>query len=96
MFERSYHSRNITEIAGERLDLVVCAGVRAAMWAANAATVTPSADAMDGRVHLTPANLVSNLHRSLEAEQTTRALRRLFPDPRRFAVHEPQIGRAHV
>ena len=40
-FERSYHSRNITEIAGERLDLVVCAGVRAAMWAANG---DPAAD----------------------------------------------------
>jgi succinylarginine dihydrolase len=59
------------------------------MWAANAATVTPSADALDGRVHFTPANLVSNLHRSLEPEQTTRALKRLFPDPRRFAVHDP-------
>ena len=31
------------------------------MWAANAATVSPSADTDDGRVHLTPANLASNL-----------------------------------
>ena len=30
------------------------------MWAANAATVTPSADAGDGRVHFTPANLHTN------------------------------------
>ena len=66
-----------------------------AMWAANAATVTPSADALDGRVHLSPANLVSNLHRSLEPEQTTRALRRLFPDPRRFAVHDPLPAVSH-
>lgn len=65
------------------------------MWAANAATVTPSADALDGRVHFTPANLVSNLHRSLESEQTTRALRRLFPDPRRFAVHDALPPVAH-
>lgn len=57
-----------------------------AMWAANAATVTPSADSADGRVHFTPANLVTNLHRSLEAGQTTRALRRLFPGA---AVHDP-------
>ena len=41
------------------------------MWAANAATVTPSADAADGRVHFTPANLLTNLHRSLEGPQTT-------------------------
>ncbi|HYF23742.1 MAG TPA: N-succinylarginine dihydrolase [Caulobacteraceae bacterium] len=59
------------------------------MWAANAATVTPSADSADGRVHFTPANLVSNLHRSLEPAQTTAALKRLFPDARRFAVHDP-------
>ena len=59
------------------------------MWAANAATVTPSADSGDGRVHFTPANLLTNLHRSLEGEQTTRSLRRLFPDASRFAVHEP-------
>ena len=59
-----------------------------AMWAANAATVTPSADSGDGRVHFTPANLLTQLHRSLEPEQTTRALRTLFPDERRFAVHD--------
>jgi succinylarginine dihydrolase len=59
------------------------------MWAANAATVTPSADTTDGRVHFTPANLLTNLHRSLEGPQTARSLRRLFPDPERFAVHDP-------
>ncbi len=64
------------------------------MWAANAATVTPSADAADGRVHFTPANLVTNLHRSLEAPQTKRALDALFPDPESFAVHDalPAVG----
>ncbi len=65
------------------------------MWAANAATVTPSVDAADGRVHFTPANLLTNLHRSLEGEQTTRSLRRLFPDRDRFAVHEPLPAQPH-
>src|SRR5688500_15226320 len=37
-----------------------------AMWAANAAIISPSADAADGRVHFTPANLASTLHRSIE------------------------------
>lgn len=69
--------------------IAAAASSASSMWAANAATVTPSADALDGRVHFTPANLVSNLHRSFEPEQTRRALTRLFPDPRRFAVHEP-------
>ena len=59
------------------------------MWAANAATVSPSADAHDGRVHLTPANLISNYHRSIEHPTTTRLLRLIFNDDSRFAVHDP-------
>ncbi len=66
------------------------------MWAANAATVTPSADSADGRVHFTPANLVTNLHRSLEHEQTKRSLDALFPDPDRFAVHDALPSVAHL
>lgn len=78
-------------------ELLAAATSASAMWAANAATVTPSADAADGRMHLTPANLLTNLHRSLEAPCTARALRRLLPDPARFAVHDalparPQFG----
>jgi succinylarginine dihydrolase len=65
--------------------LAACASA-SAMWAANAATVRPSADGGDGLVHVVPANLVSALHRSLEAETTTRVLRRLLPDAR---VHDP-------
>ena len=66
------------------------------MWAANAATVTPSADAADGRVHFTPANLVTNLHRSLEHQQTKRSLDALFPDPTRFAVHDALPPVSHL
>ncbi|MGQ0531640.1 MAG: N-succinylarginine dihydrolase [Caulobacteraceae bacterium] len=58
-----------------------------AMWAANAATISPSADCADGRLHATVANLQTMLHRMLEAEQTERTLRRLMPDEARFAVH---------
>jgi succinylarginine dihydrolase len=66
-----------------------------AMWAANAATVTPSADAADGRVHFTPANLLTTLHRSLEGPKTAAALRRLFPDPKSFVVHDPLPAQPH-
>lgn len=52
------------------------------MWAANAATVSPSPDCQDGLLHLTPANLSTMLHRSLEHEQTGRSLASAFP----FAV----------
>ena len=60
-----------------------------AMWAANAATVSPSADAADGRVHFTPANLVTQFHRSIEAATTTAILRRIFADAKHFIVHDP-------
>ncbi len=67
----------------------------AAMWTANAATVVPGADAADGRLHLVPANLSAMFHRSLEAETTTRVLRAIFGDARRFEVHDPLPGTAH-
>jgi succinylarginine dihydrolase len=66
------------------------------MWAANAATVTPSADSADGRVHFTPASLVTTFHRSLEPATTTRVLRRVFSDPDRFVVHEPLPSSPHL
>jgi succinylarginine dihydrolase len=59
------------------------------MWTANAATVSPSADCSDGRVHFTPANLATNLHRAIEPETTARALRALFPDENHFVHHDP-------
>jgi succinylarginine dihydrolase len=63
-----------------------------AMWAANAATVAPSSDTADGRVHLTPANLQQMFHRAIEARTTTRVLRTIFADPRHFVVHDPLPG----
>lgn len=57
------------------------------MWAANAATVSPSADSTDGRLHLTSANLSTMLHRSTEHPDTTATLVSIFGDEDRFAVH---------
>lgn len=58
------------------------------MWAANAATVSPSADTEDARVHITPANLPSQFHRSIETPVTASILKRMFRDERHFAHHE--------
>lgn len=74
---------------GQLLRLVSSA---AAMWTANAATVAPSSDTADGRVHFTPANLQAMFHRSIEAPVTTRVLRAIFSDPTRFVVHDPLPG----
>ena len=68
--------------------LLSTASSASAMWTANAATVAASSDVRDARLHFTPANLVSMLHRSLEAETTTRLLRTIFADEERFCVHD--------
>lgn len=67
-----------------------------AMWTANAATVTPSADSADGRLHLTPANLVAMFHRSIEPEVTGRVLQAIFPEGPHFAHHPPLPGAPHM
>jgi succinylarginine dihydrolase len=79
----------IAAAARQRPDLLSIASSASAMWAANAATVSPSCDTSDGRVHLTPANLVSTAHRRLEPKFTTRMLRSAFADETHFCVHDP-------
>ena len=69
--------------------LLAAASSASAMWTANAATVSPSADTGDGRVHFTPANLAVNLHRSLEPATTARVLAATFANARHFAHHPP-------
>lgn len=69
--------------------LLAAAYSASSMWAANAATVTPSADAADGRVHFTPANLVTNFHRSIESFATGAMLQAIFADESAFVHHPP-------
>ena len=59
-----------------------------AMWAANAATVSPAPDTADGKCHLTVANLRTMPHRSHEWTATLAQLEVAFADPA-FAVHGP-------
>jgi succinylarginine dihydrolase len=79
----------IARAARDHAPLLAACSSAAAMWAANAATVSPSADTADRRVHFTPANLMSHFHRAIEAPTTTRVLRAVFADESRFAVHDP-------
>lgn len=62
------------------------------MWAANTATVTPSLDTLDQRVHFTPANLVSQLHRAQEADFSSKLLRTIFKNSNHF-IHHPPLPR---
>lgn len=58
------------------------------MWTANAATISPSADTADGKIHFTPANLTNKFHRSLEPVTTGRILKAMFSDDKHFAHHQ--------
>ena len=59
-----------------------------AMWAANAATVSPAPDCADGKCHLTVANLRTMPHRSHEWQHTLAQLRVAFAHSA-FVVHDP-------
>ncbi len=70
--------QDMSRIADMAPDLLKTAYSASSMWAANAATVSPSPDTQDGRLHLCPANLSTMLHRSLEPDDTYRLLTHIF------------------
>ena len=60
------------------------------MWAANAATISPSYDTQDNKIHLTPANLNTMFHRSIETEFTYQQSKIIFPKEY-FEIHNPAV-----
>jgi len=74
----------------EQADPVLAANAMSAsaMWAANAATVSPAPDTADGKCHLTVANLKTMPHRSHEWPATLSQLKIAFGG-NGFAVHGP-------
>lgn len=82
----------IERAAREAPELLAAASSASAMWTANAATVSPSADTSDERVHFTPANLASKLHRAIEHGETRRSLSAIFADEARFRIHHALPG----
>lgn len=68
----------VVQAAREAPHLLKVAYSASAMWAANAATVSPSADTLDGLLHMSPANLSTMLHRSIEGAETYLNLAQLF------------------
>ena len=59
-----------------------------AMWAANAATFSPSIDSLDSIAHITPANLHSMIHRRIESNFTFEQLKIIF-NKSHFKIHNP-------
>ncbi len=68
--------------------LLSAASSASCMWVANAATVSPFADCVDGKTHFTPANLMSMFHRSIEPPTTAKILKSIFSGDN-FVHHEP-------
>lgn len=77
----------IQRAAKEAMPLLVASCSASSMWVANAATVSPSADTADGRVHFTAANLNCKYHRSIEHPTTSRVLGAMFSNESHFAHH---------
>ena len=77
-----------TDIATADPHIRAAAMSASAMWAANAATVSPAPDTADGRCHLTPANLMTMPHRAHEWPATLAQLKIAFANPA-FVVHAP-------
>ncbi|PCJ50544.1 MAG: N-succinylarginine dihydrolase [Gammaproteobacteria bacterium] len=78
----------LREAAIKAPQLLVACSSASSMWTANACTVSPSADTKDSRLHITPANLASKFHRSIEFETTARILKAMFKDEKHFAHHQ--------
>lgn len=79
----------LARVAAQAPALLSACSSASSMWCANAATIAPSSDTDDARVHLTPANLHDRFHRAIEPPTTTRVLRTIFSDTARFVVHDP-------
>ena len=67
--------------------LAACSSA-SSMWTANAATVSPSSDCDDNRIHFTPANLTNKFHRSIEADTTASILSAMFNHEDHFCHHQ--------
>jgi succinylarginine dihydrolase len=78
-----------TDMASAEPHIRAAAFSASAMWAANAATVSPAPDTADGRCHLSAANLLTMAHRSHEWHGTLAQLKLAFADEAHFAVHGP-------
>jgi len=85
----------VLEAASRHPMILASCGSASAMWAANAATVSPSAETADHRVHITPANLPTQFHRSLEGPTTGAILKAIFRDESVFAHHDPLPASSH-
>ena len=77
----------INRATNQSLSLLKNVYSASSMWAANAATFSPSIDSYDQSIHITPANLNSMFHRSIEPAFTKLQLQMIFGSMTK--IHEP-------
>lgn len=87
--------RIIEQASNNAPELLASCYSASCMWTANAATVSPSADSADGKVHFTAANLSSMFHRSIEHPTTGKLLQAIFNNDDIFAHHEALPAGSH-
>ncbi len=78
----------VTHAGEENFNLLLTCSSSSFMWTANAATISPSVDSTDGKVHLTPANLATFAHRAIEPKETQKILSHIFEAPEFFKHHD--------
>lgn len=62
------------------------------MWAANSATISPASDSLDHKTHISPANLITMFHRSIEHDFAFSVFNLIFADENHFSVHESLLA----
>ncbi|ASK78659.1 N-succinylarginine dihydrolase [Paraphotobacterium marinum] len=85
----------ITQAFKSSPEILSCVTSASSMWTANAATVSPSSDTADNKVHFTPANLNSMFHRSIEHKTTSKVLKKIFADNNYFVHHNALPSVSH-
>lgn len=85
----------IEQASNQAPELLASCYSASCMWTANAATVSPSADSADGKVHFTAANLSSMFHRSIEHPTTSKLLRAIFNHETVFHHHDALPAGSH-
>jgi succinylarginine dihydrolase len=91
---RGSDSEIIQQAGREAPHILAACYSASSMWTANAATISPSSDTTDGKVHFTPANLISFFHRYIESRFTGKVLKAIFNDESAFAHHRALPGAA--
>ena len=81
-------SQVVQKVAKKDPALLASCYSASSMWTANAATISPSSDCPDGRLHFTPANLANRFHRSIEHSTTGLMLRATFANEDHFSHHQ--------